>query len=190
MRNLRKITAFAIAATALATMATTAEARRPNAAQQQAAAFVAAVTHYCMANVEGGVELPQVAVLEGHEVVALTAEQASAARMAATSTGYRLNHARGHILIESATGKACQAKAEGPPAQASFDGVVTFITDPARGFNRSLDMSNPPMTFMRMFTKPVGEENLVVMLNGIQPRGAASMLNATVSRIKREAPAT
>ena len=63
--NLRKIAAFAIASAALATMATTAEARRPNAAQQQADAFIAAVTHYCMANVEAGVELPQVALLEG-----------------------------------------------------------------------------------------------------------------------------
>jgi hypothetical protein len=174
----------------MAALCAPAEARRPSAAQQQTDAFVAAVTHYCVANVEAGTALPEVPLLEGHELVALNAEQAAAARMAATSAGFRLKHARGEILIESATGKACQAKTEGPPAQATFDGIGAYVADPARGFTRSLDMSNPPTTFMRMFTKPVGEDNLVVMLNGIQPRGAASMLTVTVSRMKRQAPAS
>lgn len=179
---------LAVAACALTIAAAEAQPRRGSAAQQQTDAFIAAVTHYCIANVEAGIAVNEIPGIEGYELVALTPAQAAAARMPQTSTGFRLNFARGHVLIESATGKSCQARADGAPAQATFDALGAFVTDPARGFAKSLDMSQPPTTFMRIFAKPAGEENIVVMLNGIQPRGAASMLNVTVSRSKRQQP--
>lgn len=187
MKRSGVIASLAFAAYAFTVVVADAQPRR-NAAQLQLDAFVTAVTHYCMANVGDGVDLPQVTPVEGYTLNALTEAEAAAARMPATSKGFRLTHTRGHVVIESATGKACQAKADGPPAQATFDAIGAFVSDPARGFALGLDMSNPPMTFMRIFKKEVGEDNLVVMLNGIQPRGAASMLNVTVSRMKREAP--